>query len=179
MARIGYGYGSEWHLLRWMGRYRNDLIKKIREVTNKPNSKIDFLDFHFNPSEKWPDSELKGIEFLLMDHSANRAWEIFWPQSGNIPNWDAVGKITDILGEEWLLVEAKAHSEELISNCGGKEHGGLPIIRKAFQTTINQLGITANVSSWLKPYYQYANHLSFLSFLHSQDIPSHLLNIYF
>jgi hypothetical protein len=31
----------------------------------------------------------------------------------------------------------------------------------------------------LEPYYQYANRLAVLSFLHSQKIPARLLNIYF
>ena len=31
MAEIGYGYGSEWHLMRFMARHRKLLEKAIRE----------------------------------------------------------------------------------------------------------------------------------------------------
>jgi hypothetical protein len=35
------------------------------------------------------------------------------------------------------------------------------------------------VTAWLEPYYQYANRIAVLSFLHSQKIAVRLLNIYF
>jgi hypothetical protein len=65
------------------------------------------------------------------------------------------------------------------SKCGAKENGGLPTIRKAFRQTIERLGIETDVTSWLEPYYQYANRLAVLSFLHDQKITARLLNIYF
>ena len=179
MARIGYGYGSECHLLRWMGRHRKQLEDNIIDVMGRRDTSIEFLDFHFKPGQAWPDAELRGVEFIPADYTARSAWKTYWPQTGNVPNWDAVGKITGSGGEEWLLVEAKAHIEELESRCGARENGGLPLIREAFQTTMKRLGIRANVSAWLEPYYQYANRLAVLSFLHSCNIPANLLNIYF
>ena len=179
MANIGYGYGSECHLLRWMGRHRQLFDRKVTEAIGSTRGRVEFLDFKFKAGEVWPDAEWKGVDFIPANHSAHAAWYSYWPQTGNVPNWDAIGKIVGITGEEWLLVEAKAHIEELESKCGAKEHGGLPTIRKAFQTTIEQLGIKTDVASWLEPYYQYANRLAVLSFLHSQKITARLLNIYF
>ncbi len=179
MAKMGYGYGSECHLLRWMGRHRKQFENNIVGLIGRRCDHIEFLDFHFKTSELWPDAELKGLEFLPTNHLVHSAWETYWPQEGNVQNWDAIGKFEGENGEEWLLIEAKAHTEELVSKCGAKERGGLPIIRNAFQTTIQQLGIKTDVASWLVPYYQYANRLAVLSFLHSHNIRANLLNIYF
>jgi len=179
MANIGYGYGSECHLLRWMGRHRQLFESKITEAIDPIKGRVEFLDFKFKAGEVWPDAEWKGIDFIPPNHPVHAAWHGYWPQTGNVPNWDAIGKIVCISDEEWLLVEAKAHTEELESKCGAKEHGGLPKIREAFQTTIEQLSIKMDVSSWLEPYYQYANRFAVLSFLHSQNIKARLLNIYF
>ena len=97
----------------------------------------------------------------------------------NLPNWDAIGKIVVDDSEEWILIEAKAHIEELESECGAKEKGGLPKIRHAFQQTMDDLGISTPINNWLKPYYQYANRLAVLSFLRKYDIKARLVNIYF
>ena len=31
MGKIGYTYGSEWHLLRYLGYHRNELNRQIEE----------------------------------------------------------------------------------------------------------------------------------------------------
>ena len=134
---------------------------------------------HFNPGKLWQDTELKCLDFIPTSRAAHEDWAEYWPQRGNAPNWDTVGKIIGVSGEEWLLVEAKSHIEELLSSCGAKERGGLPKIRKVFERTIQQLDIKADAQYWFEPYYQYANRLAVLSFLHDQRIRARLLNIYF
>ena len=43
MADIGYGYGSEWHLLRFLGYHRNALDSPILRATG--GQEIEWLDF--------------------------------------------------------------------------------------------------------------------------------------
>lgn len=47
MGKIGHGYGSEWHLLRYLGRHRNLLDNAVRDATRC--GRFDWLDFGFDP----------------------------------------------------------------------------------------------------------------------------------
>ena len=179
MARMGYGYGSEFHLLRHLGYHRNALNRAIEEKTG--GRVRDWLDFEFGTEGRSDhlDAELKGVDFVDADPELKSAWMKFWPQTGNVPNWDAVGLLESNSGVEYILVEAKAHVEEIQSSCGAREQGGLDAIRKALDAAINANGLTVSVESWLKPYYQYANRLAHLHFLLQHDTPARLLFIYF
>ena len=112
MAEIGNGYGSECHLLRFMGRHRHLLDQRILTIVG--GDSIDWLDFDFDPNKTWPDAEIKSLDFLPQGHSVRAAWKGFWPHGGGIQNWDAVGQVRFANAEEWLLVEAKANLEHLI-----------------------------------------------------------------
>jgi hypothetical protein len=93
MSEIGHGYGSEWHLLRYLGYHRTLLDQQVLESTRA--SRVDWLDFGFRgPKSKWRDSEIKGLDFLSPDDPIRKAWADVWPQRGNAPNWDAVGRIS-------------------------------------------------------------------------------------
>jgi hypothetical protein len=50
-----------------------------------------FAIHHDFGGEKKLDREWKGLEFLDSASDVKSAWVKFWPQSGNVPNWDAVG----------------------------------------------------------------------------------------
>ena len=110
MGKIRIGYGSEWHLLTYLGRYRARLTTEVAAVTRGQD--VDWLDW---PRSSAPvEREWRGIDFIR-DHPVRDAWSSFCPQRGNSPNWDAIGT-ADIDGKTtWLLVEAKAHSRELRS----------------------------------------------------------------
>src|SRR5690348_14631823 len=87
VGKIGYGYGSEFHLLRYLGRHRHCLNRRIEE---KSGGKVrDWLDFAF--AGDGGDTEWKGVDFLEAGSAMISAWKRFWPQTGNVPNWDAVG----------------------------------------------------------------------------------------
>ncbi len=119
MGKIGYGYGSEWHLLRYLGYHRGCLNEQILNLIG--GQQLDWLDFGYSkdnaPLKR--DKELVGLEFID-NPDVQRRWYAFWPQSGSAQNWDAVGKIFVDGKEEWLLVEAKAHIKELQSSCRAK-----------------------------------------------------------
>lgn len=177
MAEMGDGYGSECHLLRYLGRHR-DRFNELVQLKIGADA-VRWVDFHFDPSkERWPDGERKGVDFLPSDHPASVAWSKLWPQRGNPPNWDAVGVATIKGKDEWLLVEAKAHVGELVSDCQAKEDGGLPAIRAMLDDLKRDLGVPQR-HDWLRRYYQFANRLAVLNFLVRNGAPARLLFIYF
>lgn len=178
MADIGNGYGSECHLLRWMGRHRKLFDKRVSDAVGKPGAPICWLDFNFAPNKSWPDAELKGLEFLYDRPGLKAKWEKFWPTGGGIHNWDAVGWIGDGQDRELLLLEAKANLEEMKSDCGAKPSGGLPKIQQAFKKVKTYLGARPE-ADWEHRYYQAANRIAKLHFLQREQIPTRLLFIYF
>jgi len=175
MGKMGYGYGSEFHLLRYLGYHRGKLNGEIEKATGR--RVIEWLDFVFGGDEKL-DGEWKGVDFLGSASRVKSAWLNFWPQSGNVPNWDAVGRLESNSEIEYLLVEAKAHVEELKSSCtakDAKQKGGLGKIKDALTATIKASDSAVEVDRWLRLYYQYAH----LHFLIEHGIPTRLVFIYF
>ena len=182
MGKIGYGYGSEWHLLRYLGYHRDMLSNRVLEVTG--GEQITWQDFNFARTAdplKY-DRELVGLDFI-QNATMKDQWKTFWPQTGTAQNWDAVGKIEYSDQEEWLLVEAKAHLGEVNSHCEAKSETSLAKIKLALKRTTRVFCDPAiKVENWLSPYYQYANRLAVLYFLMREcqpAIPARLLFIYF
>ncbi|MFQ5401456.1 MAG: hypothetical protein ACE5E7_17895 [Anaerolineae bacterium] len=182
MGKMGYGYGSEWHLLRHLGYHRIYFSQKVANTVGGHN--VEWLDFSFSP-ESAPlrdDREFVGLEFITYV-PAQEKWKLFWPQTGSAQNWDAVGKICFGDTAEWLLVEAKGHLGEVKSRCGAKSPRSKQIIHTALKKASSEFGNNSQpVENWLAPYYQYANRLAVLYFLMKEckpDIPAHLLFIYF
>ena len=177
MGKIGHGYGSEWHLLHWLGRHRAELDRRVRSAIGQPPGQLEWLDF---PTRSVGGAqktvEWKGIDFLRPNPRVERAWAAFWPQRGNAHNWDAVARVGD--EPEWLLVEAKAHVGELASDCGASSRGGLPTIQAAFDRCKRHLGV-GTAHDWTSGYYQHANRVAALHFLEQQGIPARLLFVYF
>lgn len=182
MGKIGFGYGSEWHLLRHLGYHREYLSQNILNVTG--GSSVEFLDFDFS-KENAPlqdDKEFLGLEFIR-DEQVQEKWKSFWAQTGNSQNWDAVGKIHFDNRDEWLLVEAKGHIGEINSDCGATNPTSKQKIFTALEKASQVFGNQSKpVENWLKNYYQYANRLAVLHFLMNECVPSinaRLLFIYF
>lgn len=183
MGKIGCGYGSEWHLLRYLGRHRQRLDRAIISEIGTLG-RIEWLDFGFDQKKrkkKWYDAELEGLEFLAgPEYAAVRAaWKKFWPQSGTSQNWDAVGWFLANDGNRGLLlVEAKAHTGELESDCGAENTESVRRIKRALEDTKKHVKAKGD-ADWFKKYYQYANRLAVLHFLRMNCIPARLLFIYF
>ena len=176
MGRMGHGYGSECHLLRFMGRHRHLLNCRVLAILR--GDSIDWLDFGFNPKAPWPDTEIKGLGFLSNENPVHDAWRQYWPHGRGIHNWDAVAQVRFGTEEEWLLVEAKANIGELKSDCGARAETSLAQIGNAFDQTKTHLGVSKD-RDWLRGYYQLCNRIAVLSFLLQHDIPARLLYIYF
>ena len=182
MGKIGYGYGSEWHLLRYLGYHRAYFSEEIVHIVG--GQAVEWLDFPFSSANAplQDDRELVGLEFIA-DTQVQAKWKTFWPQKGNAQNWDAVGKIYFGDTVEWLLVEAKGHLGEIQSRCGAVSLRSKQLIRTAFAKTSSAYGNSHQpIDNWLEPYYQYANRLAVLYFLMKEcepKIPARLLFIYF
>ncbi|MGE5480257.1 MAG: hypothetical protein ACM3U1_07485 [Chloroflexota bacterium] len=182
MAQIGNGYGSEWHMLRFLGYHRQYLIHKIlSEVPAFQNRDFRWIDQNFSTKNELhsQDCEHKDIE-IYYDKKLNEAWKAYWPQSGNSQNWDAIARITVEGKTEYVFVEAKAHTEELKSSCGAKSSESVEKIKIACKETQKYFELNhVNSALWLQTYYQFANRLAFLHFLLKNDVKAHLLFIYF
>jgi len=184
---IGAGYGSEFHLMRYLARYRNLLNRRIDEKTG--GRVVEWLDFVPGKPEEYdtsvpnepvlPDHELVGLEFLK-DERGNvvKEWAAFWPQRGNQQNWDAVARMEISGMEYWLLVEAKANTQEIRSDCGAESESSIKTIDEALEKTCKAFGLKPKGNLKIR-YYQYANRLAVLHFLKEHNIPAKLLFIYF
>lgn len=93
----------------------------------------------------------------------------FWPQRG--PQWDALG-VSD--KGAVLLVEAKAHIDELCSPGTSAGRKSRARIESALATTIAALEATPR-SDWADVFYQYANRLAHLHFLRSAGVDAWLV----
>lgn len=175
MAKLGFGYGSEFQLLRFLGHHREE-FNAIVSNELKTRERIEWLDFPYSDSSEYGDSEYVGIDFLKGTPSyasIKKAWAKYWPNPSFAPNWDAIGKA----GNEYIIVEAKAHAKELISTSGAKTESFTQINSKMEEAKVT-LGINTP-NSWMKTYYQKANRILLLHFLAQNGIKARLLFVYF
>ena len=178
MANIGKGYGSECHLLRWMGRHRKLFDERVSATIGRAGTPINWLDFGFDPDKLWPDAELRGLEFLYERPGLKSKWKTFWPTGRGIHNWDAVGWVGTEPDQELLLLEAKAHVTEMESNCCAKRPESIRKIGRSFDEVKRCLGARPE-ADWMRGYYQAANRIATLYFLHRERVPARLLFVYF
>jgi hypothetical protein len=113
VSRIGHGYGSEWHLLRWLGYHRAELSRRVADLLAADS--VEWLDAGSDAAAADPlarDLEWVNFDFLPGDHPARTAWRSTWPRAwGRVgPHWDAVGVANVGGSSEWILVEAKANT---------------------------------------------------------------------
>ena len=182
-----YNYGSEWHLLHWLSYHRNELNGIVELAIAQGKAEASPLDSSRVPitepnaaSIQWLDTpwakastngrqsrEWRGVEFIA-DAAVKAAWKEFWPKTGSAQCWDAVGLRMTPAGPEWLLVEAKAHTGEMVDSCTAGERGAEKI-REALQSTRMALEIDADDAdvsrAWMKRHYQFANRVAALFFL--------------
>lgn len=177
MGSIGYGYGSEWQLLRYLGRHRSLLDSIIQKETGCGG--IEWLDFGFDEDDRSRDEEWKGLGFLRVDSVLQESWRAYWPQGAGIHNWDAVAKCcTSEKAGEWILLEAKANLEELKTTCKASGSESLRKIEAAFDATKAALGVPAD-ANWNSPFYQHCNRIACLHFLLTHGVAARLIFLYF
>ena len=60
MAEMGDGYGSECHLLRYLGRHRSLFNQEVDSAISGQD--LEWLDYPFDPTRTWRDGEWKGLD---------------------------------------------------------------------------------------------------------------------
>lgn len=167
-------YGSELHLLRWLGRHRDDLNAKVETVTGL--SDLKWKQFDFSPGPESFDVELKKLSFLTDGErlTIGNAYENYLN-----PNWDAVAEGILNGKKTYLLVEAKAHVEEVGDN---SRHGGRhrKEILSALEKAAHDItGVEGLGEKWMGRYYQLANRLYVQWVLNESNISSIQLSLFF
>jgi len=185
MSRMGYGYGSEFHLLRWMGRHRKEFTQRVAKIVGSQT--VSWFDFEFNNNNPIPDGEIQGFSFLRLGKFQNKTMDLLkrvqkekpwcrWPGGGRSISWDAVGQTEN---GRFVLCEAKAHKEEMVSSISRSTASkSKDMISEAFEGTKAHIGVSSS-SDWRKTYYQLANRLYVQAVLDVIGIDAVLLNIYF
>ena len=90
----------------------------------------------------------------------------------NAQNWDAICKIDN----EWILIEAKAHKDEILSNSTASEPSK-QFISDRFNEIKLKYGLTSK-EDWNYKYYQKANRILFLEYLQANNIKAKLLFVF-
>jgi len=173
MAQIGYGYGSEFQLMRFLGHHRHLLESEICKQTGIGEGQFNWLDFDFADRRKVisGDKELSGLLFLskipfldketidviLKDYTSYKISNINTWQS-----WDAIFTLDKTI----YLVEAKAHVGEMVST--SQERISNNEILSFMKNNLSALPVS---SEWLKSYYQLANRLATTAFLQNHLNP--------
>jgi hypothetical protein len=134
-----------------------------------------------------------GLESLRGDYRE------FWPKPRRpegVPNWDALAglELPDDRSTV-LLVEAKAHVEEMYQPSGakaltarGKTNPAFSMIKEALEATQVSLGVEPDALRWMRPVlhadreravYQTANRLALLRFLREHGVDAVLILLLF
>ena len=166
--KLALGYGSKCQLLRMLGWHRNLFNQAVSESSGIA-SDIDWLDFNFNGPE---DKELLNFDFIA---EIKDEWKAYWECGRFGLNWDAVGISRD---GTYVLVEAKAHVEELNSSAGGSEKSrskNNEVIGRVF----HKYGIECGQDSWNSDVYQLINRLVALDFLLERGYKAKLVYVLF
>lgn len=180
MSKPGDGYGSEYHLQRYL-RMRPDSLSSAVDAVVGGAVDAWLMDGPFwraSGSSYGAGEECRGLDFLPAKSDVRSDWASFWPMRGNTLNWDAVGRAHVHGAREWVLVEAKAHVREVFSSCGAKSDQSRSQIGAAMEGAKASLGIGSG-SDWMNGHYQFCNRLAALDFLTRRGVSARLVFIYF
>lgn len=158
--------GSQ-HWLQFFVNERPDILNKNIGLGN-----INWL----SPlkSDEFAEYRDKSFLDLLGIRLTKRPLSDFWPSRG--PQWDALG-ISE--AGEAILVEAKAHIQEIFSPPSQASPKSLKCIFKSLDETSSALRAQPGLD-WSRRFYQYANRLAHAFLLKElKDVPTRLLFIYF
>jgi hypothetical protein len=120
-------------------------------------------------------AEYRDAAFLKRigaDHLASELAD-FWPAGG--PQWDALGRSD---AEDVLLVEAKAHINEIFSPASAAGETSRQKIEAALAQAAVSMGAVPR-SPWTDTFYQLANRLAHLYFLRKHALKAWLVLVNF
>jgi hypothetical protein len=174
----GYAYkGSQRQLQDFVNCARSELnIAIFSAIASLPRSE----DLCWrSPLRENEYKEYRDAKFLAAVGQTALSSELrrFWPSGG--PVWDALAIVNTGGSRGVLLVEAKAHPEELESSCKAKNPDSVAKIKAALGSTKSWLGVNERLD-WYAQYYQSTNRLAHLYFLREiAKVPAWLVNLYF
>jgi hypothetical protein len=161
MTRIVQPEGTKGSL-KWTQKLINDHPSLINDklaslISLQSGEQIEWV----SPLSKDEYAEYRDSTFLkkIGVTLSNRSLESFWPKRG--PQWDALAKTNK---GKVILVEAKAHIDEIISPPTQASAKSRAKIKASIDETKAYLGVEAGVD-WLSTFYQYTNRLAHLYLL--------------
>jgi hypothetical protein len=160
--------------LKWIQRAINkhpDVFDRLILAEIPGAERIDWL----SPLANDGYAEYRDDRFLkkICHPELAPALAAFWPARG--PQWDALARTNN---GDVLLVEAKAHIDEMFSSGTQAGPESRPLIESALANTINVLGAKPLIL-WAGALYQTANRIAFLQFLIDQRIAARLVFVCF
>jgi hypothetical protein len=154
---------------RWIQRLVNDAPDRL-------NQAIGIGHIHWRSPVADDDfAEYRDGAFLarLNVSPERRPLSAFWPTGG--PQWDALGVAAS---GEAVLVEAKAHVNELYSPASAASESSLARIQLSLRECRRALGVRDEYD-WSKQCYQYANRLAHAHWLEALNgVPVRLVFLY-
>lgn len=175
MARCGRGEAKEGSR-KWLQKLVNEHYKVIDQRLRRSRGLNEIC--WRSPLEKDNYLEYSGSKFIkkLGVDELEPALSEFWP-GRNAPCWDALAKASQ---GRIIIVEAKSHIGELGGRpCRATSERSKNKIQASLGETKRYLEVCSDVD-WAKTeYYQYANRLAHLYFLHKHNHAAYLLYIYF
>jgi hypothetical protein len=160
------------------------LRKAVNEHTSALNSRVASV-FGWNPQDRieWlsplaSDSYAEYFDEGFIERLGLTKLKVplseFWPRSG--PRWDGLAKTES---GKILLLEAKAYIEEGVDYRSRAEGDSERRITAALRSAKQAFGASP-AAPWETPFYQYANRLAHLYFLHHLNgLDAFLLFLYF
>jgi hypothetical protein len=160
--------------LKWIQRAVNDKCQVIDTpiLSSIPGaSRIEWL----SPLSSDEFAEYRDHAFLQRIGHVDLADALaaFWPARG--PQWDALGR-TDT--DEVILIEAKAHIDEMLSSGSQASKESLIRITDALDGTSSAIGAKPLIN-WVGPLYQMANRLAHLHFFAEHGVSARLVFVCF
>lgn len=174
VARVVQGPGSKGSL-RWIQQAIGDRWEALDQPILAKLNGARGIDWR-SPLERDDFAEYRDGEFLDrigLGHLRSALKE-FWPERG--PQWDALG-VSD--RGDVLLVEAKAHVNEMCSPGTGASEASRDKISASLAACADKLGAKPNRAQWTDFFYQLANRLAHLQFLRDNGVPAYLVLVNF
>jgi hypothetical protein len=173
MTRITQPAGERGSL-KWIQRFVNEMPEQIDQPILQGLSGSKKIEWR-SPLASDSFAEYRDADFLKLLGLENLSNDLreFWPNLG--PQWDALG-VSD--KGDVLLVEAKAHIDEMCSPGTAAGDKSRAQIRLALDQTIEALEAKPK-TDWTDTFYQYANRLAHLHFLRSHGVSAWLVLVGF
>lgn len=162
--------------LKWIQRAVNEQWPSLNQpIADRLGVTLESLSW-MSPLAEDRFAEYRDGAFLSRIGQASLSGELqaFWPTRG--PQWDALGKTAN---GDVLLVEAKAHIAEICSPGTSAGDTSRTRIETALAETADHLGARAERAAWSDHFYQLANRLSHLHFLHRHGVRAWLILVNF